>query len=94
MPYARRTDRTHSEVIDALRRSGWFVFDTSRIGKGFPDAVAARAGRVRLCEIKDGAKPPSARKLTADEQKVAAAFGVAGVPIVVLTSAADALRLE
>jgi hypothetical protein len=67
MRRAARTDRNQSEIIQALRRAGCRVHDTSRLGGGFPDImVAGRRGLV-LMEIKDGAKPPSARKLTPAE---------------------------
>jgi hypothetical protein len=63
-----RTDANHREVITAIRRAGCRVWDTSRVGGGFPDAlVAARGNRLVLLEIKDGSKVPSARKLTPAE---------------------------
>jgi hypothetical protein len=65
---ARRVDANHAEVITALRRAGCRVWDTSRVGGGFPDAlVAARGNRLVMLEIKDGAKSPSRRKLTPAE---------------------------
>jgi hypothetical protein len=48
---------------------GVSVFDTAQLGNGFPD-IAVSIGKVTaLIEIKDGSKPPSARKLTPDEVK-------------------------
>ena len=37
------------------------------MGKGCPDLAIGFAGKNALVEIKDGKKPPSARKLTNDE---------------------------
>ena len=62
-------DSNHGEVADAFRALGFSVADTSRLGSGFPDLVIARRGRTAVVEVKDGDKPPSARKLTEDELK-------------------------
>ena len=51
------------------------VFDTAAVGKGFPDLVVGWRGLNFLVEIKDGDKPPSARKLTVDEQAFHDAWG-------------------
>lgn len=71
---ARRVDANHAEIVAAFRQLGYSVADTSRLGNGFPDLVVAKAGRTVLVEVKDGAKPPSARKLTEDEQTFAGAW--------------------
>jgi len=68
MRRAARTDRNHAEIVKGLRRSGCTVLDLSSVGCGCPDILVGRAGHNWLFEIKDGAKPPSARKLTAPEQ--------------------------
>ena len=66
----KKTDRNHAEIIKALRKiSGISVFSTHAIGKGFPDIVIGYKDKNYLIEIKDGTKPPSARKLTIDEVK-------------------------
>ena len=93
MSYARRTDANHAGIIAALRRFGWYVHDTSRVGGGFPDCVAVRAGRVRFIEIKDGSKSPSRRTLTRDEQALHEAFRVAGVDIVVVSAMDEVTQL-
>ena len=61
---ARRVDRNHGEVVAALRKIGCEVMDLSRVGNGCADLIACLGFRIRLLEIKDGSKPPSARKLT------------------------------
>lgn len=66
----KRTDRNHAEIINALRKiPNLSVFSTHEVGKGFPDIVVGYKGVNYLIEIKDGNKPPSARKLTPDEVK-------------------------
>lgn len=70
-----RTDSNQSEVIKKLRQiPGVSVAVTSSLGDGFVDIIVGfncrRRGKVNLMfELKDGAKMPSKRKLTPDEQK-------------------------
>jgi hypothetical protein len=66
-----RVDANHKEIIMALRAIGASVVSTHQLGKGFPDALVMFRGRLYLIEIKDGSKPPSARKLTEQEQRFA-----------------------
>lgn len=68
MRRAARTDANQPEIIKGLRACGCSVWDTSGVGNGFPDIVVGRAGYNWLFEIKDGAKPPSKRKLTPCEK--------------------------
>jgi hypothetical protein len=66
----KRTDSNHAEIIKALRKiPNLSVFSTHEVGKGFPDIVIGYKGINYLIEIKDGNKPPSARKLTDCEVK-------------------------
>jgi hypothetical protein len=66
----KRTDSNHAEIIKALRKiPNLSVFSTHEVGKGFPDIVIGYKGINYLIEIKDGKKPPSARKLTDSEVK-------------------------
>jgi hypothetical protein len=69
MRRAARTDENHSEIIKAFRKYGCSVLDTSQLGGGAPDVIIGRWGRCVCVEIKDGAKVPSARKLTPLEVK-------------------------
>lgn len=92
MSYARRTDANHGPVLGALRACGWFCLDTSRV-PGFVDCIAARRGRVVFCEIKDGGKRASARKLTEAQQLLHADLRAAGAEVRVLETPEEALRL-
>ena len=64
-----RTDTNQSEIVAALRQHGASVQCLHTIGKGVPDLLVGLQGRNYLLELKDGNKPPSARRLTADETK-------------------------
>jgi len=50
---AARIDGNHTEIVDALRRSGRLVLSLARMGEGVPDALTYRADEgFRLIEIK------------------------------------------
>jgi hypothetical protein len=64
----KRTDANHKQILSECRQIvGLTVFSTHEVGKGFPDIVVGYKGKNYLFEIKDGTKPPSARKLTLPE---------------------------
>ena len=65
---AKRTDSNQTVIVKCLRKLGCSVQILSDVGKGCPDIVVGYRGRNFLFEIKDGEKPPSARKLTEYEQ--------------------------
>lgn len=68
MRYANRIDENQNEIVKALRKAGAVVRIISQ-GDGIPDLLVAYKGFTILMEVKDGNKPPSARKLTEAEQK-------------------------
>lgn len=63
-----KVDDNQSEIVKALRSVGCSVAITSGAGDGFPDIVVGFRGFNYLMEIKDGNKPPSARKLTSKQR--------------------------
>lgn len=67
MRRAAKTDRNQSEIVAALRKVGASVQPLHAVGGGVPDLLVGIRGRNYLCEIKDGSKPPSARRLTTDQ---------------------------
>jgi hypothetical protein len=67
---AARRDANHKSVGDHLRALGWSVLDLADAGDGVPDYAIGKPGIAVLVEVKDGSKPPSARKLTEKEQWV------------------------
>jgi len=72
MRRAAKVDANHGEIVAALRAAGCGVLDLSAVGSGCPDLLVhgpTYPWRHTLLEVKDGAKPPSARKLTPDQEK-------------------------
>lgn len=100
MRRAARTDANHREIVQALRTAGCVVHDTSSVGGGFPDLVVGKPAHaivtpfgikvVWLMEVKDGSRPPSARKLTPDQERFAAEWSGAWVCV---TSVDEALAV-
>jgi Holliday junction resolvase len=88
-----RTDTNHAEISQAFRQLGWSVVDCSRAGSGFPDLLVAKNGVMKLVEVKDGLKPPSARKLTEDEAAFHQRMLAAGCPVVIVLSLEDVAAL-
>lgn len=93
MARARRIDANQPDVIATLRATGWSVVNTSQIGDGFSDLIAARRGVVVFVEVKDGAKPPSAQKLTPAEGRFRTLVEAAGMPYRIVRSVEEASQL-
>lgn len=65
---AARVDANQPLIVDAFRKLGCSVFHCHTVGQGFPDIAVGFLGKTHLIEIKDGAKVPSAQKLTPPEK--------------------------
>jgi len=92
MRRAARVDSNQWNIVDALRKAGAKVTLLHQVGGGCPDVLVTRKDKsFALLEIKDGEKPPSARKLTPDEQAWHDAHE--GSPVYVITSVDDALHV-
>ena len=63
---ACRVDANHKEIVEYFRGRCWSVLDIHTI-KNCCDIIVSRHGVTVAIEIKDGTKPPSARKLTKGE---------------------------
>lgn len=61
---AKKIDATQVAIVKALRDYGCSVTHLHEVGRGCPDLLVGIHGRTGLLELKDGAKPPSARKRT------------------------------
>lgn len=83
---ARRKDANHHEVAGYLRSIGWSVLDLATHGVSV-DLAVGKPGIACLVEVKDGAKPPSARQLTDEEKKLRDRWEG---PYLVVTSPEDA----
>jgi len=66
---AAKVDANHGEIVETLRALGASVQSLATVGDGCPDILVGWRGRNTVLEIKDGDKPPSARKLTPREQR-------------------------
>lgn len=84
---AAKVDANQAEVVEALRRMGATVEITSGAHDGFPDIVVGLGGVTVLVEVKDGSLPPSARRLTAAQQRVHGRFTGAIVVVETLDDA-------
>ena len=89
MRYANRIDANQNKIVDALRKAGAVVRIISQ-GDGIPDLLVGYKGYTILMEVKDGAKVPSARKLTEAEQKFFDDWR--GGMVVVINSVEEALE--
>lgn len=89
MRRAARVDDNHPQIVDALRGIGATVQSLATVGKGCPDLLVGYRGINLLLEIKDGSKPPSARRLTPDEEAWHATWRG---PVAVVESVDEALR--
>lgn len=69
MRRAAKIDANHLEIVAALRKIGATVKSLAVVGQGCPDLAVGFQGFNWLLEIKDAKKPPSARKLTEDEER-------------------------
>ncbi len=66
---AAKADANQASIVAALRQIGCSVQPLHTVGKGVPDLLVGIRGQNLLLEVKDGAKAPSAQRLTADQQQ-------------------------
>jgi hypothetical protein len=88
MRRAAKRDDNEGEIVAALRKAGATVRIITQ-GDGLPDLLVGYRGRTILLEVKDGNKPPSARRLTEDEEAFFRDWK--GGDLAVVTSVAEAL---
>lgn len=67
MRRASKVDDNHAAIVHTLRTCGAVVQSLAAIGRGCPDLLVSFRGQNLLIEVKDGRKPPSQRRLTADQ---------------------------
>ena len=68
MRTACRKDHNHTAIAEVFSQFGFTVIDTSAFSGRMLDLLVYIGDyHFQFIEIKDGSKPPSARKLTADE---------------------------
>ncbi len=64
----KKADANQPAIVKAIRKMGASVQHLHTVGQGCPDIMIGLNGYNYLAELKDGDKPPSARKLTSDER--------------------------
>lgn len=91
MRIASKVDLNQPEIVRALRQVGARVQVLSMVGQGCPDLlVYYPACGLVLMELKDGAQPPSKRRLTPDEERWHEDWQEA--PLHIILSVEDALK--
>jgi hypothetical protein len=65
---AAKVDANQREVVAALRGANASVQLLHAVGEGCPDLLVGYKGLNMLLEVKDGSKPPSAQKLTPQQE--------------------------
>lgn len=84
-----RVDDNQREVVAKLRAVGCSVEPLHAVGKGVPDLLVGYRSQNYLLEVKDGNKPPSARKLTDRQEEWHVKWRG---QVLTVTSAEDALK--
>lgn len=85
---AARRDANHKDVADTFRALGCSVFETDRVGGGWPDAVVGLLGVSHLIEIKNPETHYGRGGLNTNQSAFSAAWK--GSPIIVITSPDEA----
>lgn len=66
---AAKVDDNQREIVEAVLKAGASVLYLHGVGMGAPDLCIGFRGRNWLLEVKDGNKPPSARKLNKMQER-------------------------
>lgn len=90
MRRAAKIDANQVAIVKALRQIGCTVQHLHAVGDGCPDLLVGAYGQTLLVEVKDGSKPPSARRLTEDQLVWHGAW--TGGPVAIVTDIEGAIR--
>lgn len=82
-------DANQAEIVKALRKLGAVVTPIHMVGNGVSDLLVSFRQRWLVLEVKDGAKPPSKRELTPDEERW---IGEQRAPVFIVTSPLEAVN--
>ena len=66
---AAKVDANQGDIVETLENMGFSVLSLAAVGKGCPDLLVGSPHGNWLIEIKDGAKSPSRRVLTDDQER-------------------------
>lgn len=89
MRRAARRDANHAPIVNTFRQMGCTVYETDRVGEGFPDAVVGLLGVSHLIEIKNPATHYGRGGLNKTQSAFAAEWR--GSPVTVITSEDEAM---
>jgi len=92
--YAFHPDENHDLIEQALRDLQWGVKSLARVGGGWPDILAVKAGRIVLIEVKNPKRYGKQKKATAAQQEVHSWFRRYGVQVLTVTTVADLQQLD
>jgi len=90
MRRAAKIDANQTAIVKALRQMGCTVQHLHSVGDGCPDLLVGAHGVTLLVEVKDGTKPPSARRLTPDQEAWHRSW--TGGPVAIVTDLEGAVR--
>lgn len=84
-------DENQAEIVDALRRAGVSICDTSGVGHGFPDLIAGLRGRNILIEVKNPKNAYGKKGLSESQEKFDRQWQ--GEKVHIVRSVGDALKV-
>lgn len=89
----KRVDQNQADIVKAIRALGAEWVYTSEDPRSGCDGIILWRGRAIVCELKNGALPPSRRKLTKNELETKAKCEKTGAPYLILHSPEDAMHV-
>lgn len=90
MRRAAKVDANQEAIVTMFRALLVSVQHLHAVGGGVPDLLCATPHWMFLVEVKDGSKPPSAQKLTPDQEKWHASWPL---PVHIVRSTQDVIDL-
>lgn len=89
----RRVDANQVCIVQTIKSLGGGWIETSADPRAGCDGILLYKGRAYPVEIKNGAMPPSKRKLTPNEQETQKKCAWRGVPYLILTSVDETIEV-
>ncbi len=89
--FARHLDSNHASVVARFRALGCTVLRIESAQAGCPDLLVGRCGVDQQVEVKDGAKVPSARRMSAAQLEHQASWRGRGPVLVECPEDVDAV---
>jgi hypothetical protein len=92
--YAARVDQNQNTIEQALAQLGWGVKSMARVGQGFPDLLAVKAGRTVYIEVKNPKAYGKRKKPNPLQQELHDWFKRYGVEVLTVTTVEDLMILD